>query len=419
MTADERRMAGAAPGARRWSIGYDAQALLLLLPFLWASLFTIFRPFGAPALAMALAPLIVVGLSGARRYIAPPLIVFAAITAVYAVLSYLGFLDQRLTLLFSREAVFQQCAYGLVLVFAVASFAFYHEGVAEGRPWFLRLEEVVLLLAILSRLVGLVLVDPETAGADIVASGIGLAQFVNGETFFAFIFVRRWLHSPHASPRLNIFIALCLIVTAGSAQSRLSLLALLALVIVPSLRKPITVWFLIALLGIIVAAWPFAEAVWIFDPNTGIRLFFWHDVVHRFLESHGIGVGFGTETIRPIYDLRVTDVQLQTIDSPGFILVGSHNAFLDALYRMGVLGFGCLFFFAYGLLKSVLRLRDLTIFDCWVLCLAATVLIVNVGLVSFNFFFGSTLLLGWLMYRIRRPVLRLPVGGQQQGPTPQ
>jgi hypothetical protein len=417
LTAGKRRMAGAPLGTRRRIIGYDSQVLLLLLPFLWASLFPIFRPLGVAALAVALAPLIFVGLNGARHYVAPPLIVFAAITAVYGVLSYFGFLDQRLTLMFSPGAVFQQCAYGLVLVFAVASFAFYHEGVEQGRRWFLVLEEVVFLLGILSRIVNLVLLDADTASIDSVASNVGFSQFVNGETFLVFIFVRRWLRSPNTSRALNVVIALCLIATAGSAQSRLALLPLLALVVAPSLKKPITMWFLVGLLSIIAIAWPFAEQVWTFDANTGIRLFFWHDVVHRFVESYGIGVGFGTETIRPIYDVRVTDVYLAPIDSSGFILVGSHNAFFDVLYRMGVIGFGCILFFFSGLLKSTLRLKDLTIFDCWIFCLVTMVLIVNVGLVSFNFFFGSAFLLGWLVYRGKRPVLRLPPGTQQQGPV--
>ncbi len=411
--ADGRTMTTAVDGSRRLDANHDAQALLLLLPFMWACLFLISRPLGAPGLALALAPLAIIATHAGRRYLAQSLVIFAVITAAYALLSYFGILDQRLTLLFSPSAVFQQCAYGLFLAFAVASFAFYHEGVAEGRPWFLRLEQLVFLLAVFSRLLGIFMMDPDAAAnPDFSESSTGLSQFVNAETFLAFIFVRWCLQSPRSSQPMSIFIAICLILTAGSAQSRLALLPLLALVTAPSLKRPIAIGFLLALIGAIAVTWPFADEIWIMDPNTGIRLFFWHDAVQRFLESHGIGVGFGTETIRPIYDLRAADVTLQDIDSPGFILVGSHNAFIDALYRMGVLGFGCLAYFCAKLSRSVLRSPAVDIFDCWVLCLTGTVLLVNVGLVSFNFFFGSSFLLGWLVYRATRS--RLPVARTEQ-----
>jgi hypothetical protein len=401
---DERAVIPVAPRTRNGGGRYDtAQLVLLLLPFGWACLFLISRPLGAPGLALALAPLVLVAFNAGRRYLVQPLLLFAVITAIYALLSYFGLLDQRLTLLFSPDAVFQQCAYGLFLAFAVAGFAFYHEGVAEGRPGFLRLEEIVFFLAVFSRLLSMAMANPTAEiGLDLTASSSGLSQFVNGETFLGFIFVRRLLQTPRYSQPINVFVALCLLITAGSAQSRLALLPLLAMAITPSLRKPIAAWFIVSLFSLIIVAWPFAQEVWIADANTGIRLFFWHDAVQRFFESYGIGVGFGTETIRPVYDLKAADVTLQTIDSPGFILIGSHNAFIDALYRMGVLGFACLAYYVTKTIWSVLRSVSADVFDCWVVCLVITVLVVNVGLVSFNFFFGSAFLLGWLTYRASR-----------------
>lgn len=391
------------PVPSRLHVNDAAYALLLLPPFLWSCLFLVVRPLGAPALAVALAPLMLVATQAGRRYLAKPLILYAIITAVYGALSYLGVLDQHLTLLFDRNAVIQQCAYGLCLVFAVASFAVYHQGVAEGRPWFLRLEELVFLLSLLSRLTAVFTGDAGDGSiANFETIAPGLSQYVNGETFLAFIFVRRLIQSPRYSQPINIFVAFCLVLTAGSAQSRISLLPLLALVVAPSLRRAITVWYIFALIAVIIVAWPFADQIWVIDPNTGIRLFFWQDAIQRFFESYGVGVGFGTETIRPVYDLRVTDVTLLPIDDPAFIMIGSHNAFVDALYRMGVLGIGCFVYYIANLFKSVLRLPSVGIFDCWVVCLMFTVLAVNVGLVSFNFFFGSTFLLGWLTYRTSR-----------------
>jgi hypothetical protein len=392
----------AAPPHRAGRQSVTFQVLLLLLPFTWASLFLLTRPLGSIGLAAALGPLVFVAIQGGRRYIAQPLVFFAAITAIYALLSYFGFLDQQLTLLFSSDVVFQQAAYGLFLVFAVASFAFYHEGIANGNPIFLRVEEAVFFLAVIARLYILYIGSGSSGDRDVDENITGLSQFVNSEAFLAFIFVRRFLNSPNSSRPISIFITLCLVATAGSAQSRIALLPLLALVIFPSLRKAIAIWFVVLLVGIILVAWPFADQIWHVDPNTGIRLFFWHDAVHRFLESHGVGVGFGTETIRPLYSLTDRDVSLETIDDPGFILIASHNAMIDAIYRMGVLGFGILMYFVVKVIAGVLRSSSLSVFDCWIICMTATVLLVNVGLVSFNFFFGSAFLLGWLMYRATR-----------------
>jgi len=82
-------------------------------------------------------------------------------------------------------------------------------------------------------------------------------------------------------------------------------------------------------------------------------------------------------------------------------MVGSHNAFFDAVYRMGVLGGGLLIYYFSDQVRSVLRGNPAgRSFDQWVVACLFTLLMVNVGLVSINFLLGSTFLMGWLAFRI-------------------
>jgi hypothetical protein len=377
------------------------QALLLFVPLFYACFFTQLRPLGTLPLVIAAGPLVYVGLVFGRRYMQPLLLLFGALAIVYTGLSLLGVLDRGLTLLFLRSAIVRQSAYAFLLPFAVAAFAIYHEGVSQGKKPFVVLETSVLVMAIIVKMLSIVFPIEDQLTGELYRDYSGIYQMLNPIALLAFILVRRTLQSPQTTHYGKVAIAIILLVTSNSSQANIIMAVLVPLILLPKARQTITFCFLIALITIAICAWPYAQEIWIADPNTGIRLFFWHDALDRVWESGGLGVGFGTETIRPLYELQATDVTLVGIDDPSFILIGAHNAFVDAIYRMGVLGFVLLAMFIVRLFVRVIRgpVGDVGVLDCWVVCAISVIMMVNVGLASFNFFFGTTFFIAWLVYR--------------------
>jgi hypothetical protein len=399
-------------GARRSN---DAvRAVWLLIPLAYACLFAVLRSLGAAGAVVSIGLLAAFGVLFGRRYLQVPLLGFSALAAVYVLMSYLGLLDQNITLLYSRDAIAQQSAYALALPFVVAAFAVYHEGVNRQQPAFVRLESALFLIAAGTKLYDLMFpgVDPVTG--EVARQWLGLTQLTNPITLLAFVVVRRVLEVPGVRDATRFGVATILFLTAGSSQSLIIIAALLAILALPAYRREIALFFIFLLPFIAVVLWPFAQEIWVADPNTGIRLFFWHDALSRVWESGGIGVGFGTETIRPIFLLEASDVQIVGVDDPGFIYVGSHNAFVDAGYRMGVIGFLLIVGYIASLFAKVLRKAQGTmgpsLMDCWVACALMMTMMVNVALASVNLFFGTVFLLSWLVFRVEYPTSALLPG---------
>lgn len=407
------------------------QALLLFVPLFYASLFNQLRPLGSAPLLLAAGAMIYVGLTSARRYMQPILLLYAALALLYTGLSYTGVLHAGLTLLFVPAAIPRQSAYALLLPFAVAGFALYHQGVWQGKRGFVLLETCTLGMTLTFKLFSLVVPIQDSLTGELYRDYSGIFQMVDPVALLAFILVRRTVQSPWATHRTKIVVAVLLLVTSNSAQANIAMGVLVPLLLVPAARRLTTVLFLLTLLAIPIIAWPYAQQIWTADPNTGIRLYFWHDVLQRVWESNGVGVGFGTETIRPYYALEASDVSLADVSDPSFIFTGAHNAFMDALYRMGVPGFLLLATFVVRLFGKVLRgpAALAGVMDLWTICAVFTVMMVNVALVSFNFFFGVTFFLGWLVFRTSQvpavighhpsPLeLRRRDGGAQYGAPP-
>jgi O-antigen ligase len=83
------------------------------------------------------------------------------------------------------------------------------------------------------------------------------------------------------------------------------------------------------------------------NPNSGIRLAFVADALSSVMDTHGIGIGFGTESVRWRYHFPnmadFTFLPDPTSITPERLLevlsTGVHNSFVQALLRMGVPGF--------------------------------------------------------------------------------
>ncbi|MBW4330259.1 hypothetical protein KY084_05160 [Stakelama sp. CBK3Z-3] len=377
--------------AERSALPVEIQIGCFAVSFLYAIFFQETRALGAPGLAIAFACIIVIWLPMMRWYVQRPLWWLTALAALYTLISMIGWLHWN-TLLFDRSVIIQQASYAFLLPVMVPIFAYYHERVDRGDTAFLAFEKFLILICLIGKAYYAYMIGS--------ISGLGVIQLFNIESIFAFLIVRQIYGGGYCSKGMRALVVLLFVATAGSFQSQLVAMFLLGGLIVPRLARAGLLVFIFGLVAISIAAVPFADAIWQLDPNTGIRLFFWHDAIERIIASYGVGQGFGTETIRPLYQLSSTDVSIAGIEQADFILVGSHNAFVDAGYRMGLLGGGILIWYIAGLFKKTAAIAsEGRTFDYFVCAMLFVVLMVNVGLASINFLFGAAFLIGWLAYR--------------------
>ncbi|MFC1458482.1 hypothetical protein ACETIH_17610 [Microvirga arabica] len=86
------------------------------------------------------------------------------------------------------------------------------------------------------------------------------------------------------------------------------------------------------------------------DPNSGIRLAFVADAISSVIDTYGVGIGYGTESVRFVYRFAgmpdfhflpdptaLSEQQLLPLLSTGV-----HNSFVQAMLRTGILGFSLL-----------------------------------------------------------------------------
>ena len=387
----ERSARAARPASDRARLPLAVQLLCLATIFGYAIFFQFTRAFGIAGLGAAVAASALLWLPIARWYRVQILWMLAGLAAIYVIVSVLGLLHWD-TLMFQPSAIPQQAAYAFLLPILVPVFAYYHERVFMCDRPFVVFDNWLILVALVSKLL-----TPD----GVSLGGLAVIQFFNVEAIFLFLVVRRLFYIWSDLPLLR-FVAVALIaVTAGSFQSQIVTVALAGLVIAPRFSRLILGGLVVSMLVAAIAATPFADEIWQLDPNTGIRLFFWQDAIERIVSSYGVGQGFGTETIRPVYVLSSYDVAIASVESDDFILVGAHNAFIDTAYRMGLLG-GALAvaLYAHLLLNTMQFSGPSRTFDYFVCALLFVLLMVNVGLASINFLIGAAFLIGWLTFRI-------------------
>ena len=375
----------------------DAGSLILAaFIFVYACLSPWLRDLGPAGIVPPAAATAALALIYARRYFQVSLLVLAGLGTVLMAVSWAGMMHRGLTLLFERDAIAQQGFYTVFLFLLVPACAHIWSQIARGAPGWRGLETIVLLLAVASML-SLVLFDMRiTDGA-----GYGISQLINPDAIAAIILVRRFVLDEDRSWPVRFVIAVLLAATANSMQSVLALAVLIPLLVLPQFAKGIAAFVVFGLFVVAIGAQPFVRDIWWWDYNTGVRLLFWQDAWDRLIASGGAGVGFGTETIRPVYHVGIEEHVVSGLERTGYIHVAAHNAYVDAFYRMGVAGGLLVLGYIVVLsLKVIGPAREASAFDCWMVCVLAISMMVNVALASVGFVFGTGLMLGWLVYRL-------------------
>tara|TARA_R110002074_G_scaffold316814_2_gene487296 strand:- start:8382 stop:9431 length:1050 start_codon:yes stop_codon:yes gene_type:complete len=94
-----------------------------------------------------------------------------------------------------------------------------------------------------------------------------------------------------------------------------------------------------SLVGVSILGQWYFDAIWKLSPNTGVRLWMMRAGIDGFIQSYGLGVGFGKESLKTIFPLLGRTFLSPTDTSVNFIMVGNHNALVQLLFRMGLIGF--------------------------------------------------------------------------------
>jgi hypothetical protein len=144
----------------------------------------------------------------------------------------------------------------------------------------------------------------------------------------------------------------------------------------------------------------FANELQPLDPNSSIRAAFWHDAIDGYGESHGIGIGYGTEVIRDLYTLAGEDRAIARETDGNFLLVGVHSSFFQTLFRLGTLGVVALIVLVWNLLPRKKDRLPPSPFECWLFLALVTDMAVNVALESINFMPGLVIGMSILLSRI-------------------
>lgn len=122
--------------------------------------------------------------------------------------------------------------------------------------------------------------------------------------------------------------------------------------IFPRQAKAITLGFIFSsvLLYLLFFSDPFA--VHFIDNNLTVRLILIRDAVAGLVQSHFIGVGFGTESITNTY-LQFGIDQFQSDKDAGVIHLAVHNSFLTIAFRLGLVGLLILLYFLMQTFRKI------------------------------------------------------------------
>jgi hypothetical protein len=229
-----------------------------------------------------------------------------------------------------------------------------------------------------------------------IIHNIKLGQFFNIQVFFLF-FLMFLLHFRIDNLKKRLFLLLCLLPLTGSSQSFIAILIAICLVFSPP--KYMLPLFVGALFLSITTSLFFIPELRSLDHNTGIRSLFWLGAISDFINSFGVGIGFGSEALRISYHTSTEDVAIlnPVTQFEQFITTGVHNSFFDVMQRLGAAGLSVFLYLVFAPMIYLYK-TNMTSFDCWVACTLVLTLTVNVAL-SINFIFGTALMHGWIIYR--------------------
>lgn len=282
-----------------------------------------------------------------------PLLFFTLIGLLYIILSYMDVLPDAWTQMYERAVIPRQAFYVVLLyplVIAASSMWLYASRSRNTLRFFIiifiTVAGIAPLVAVLLNHSGLV-----STYASITTGGFGNAHlmFYMALTYFLLIHIKNVAIARVYTLLVMavIFLSFFYLMNDPQLQNMIGLAVLLLLTFIRPRRKTVAA---LAVAGVVLyaALIPFAERVYVADPNSGYRLVLTKDALRAFTESYGAGVGFGKEVVtNEYYKYGISPSPIGT-DSAELAVQGAHNSFAQEFMRLGILGGGFLLWLFFG-----------------------------------------------------------------------
>jgi O-antigen ligase len=359
------------------------------------------RLLGAAFIAVPLALLVY---AMARRCPPPRALTFLiGFNVLVAAASYFRLLPESWPLFYVPEAILRQLV-PLLSFFASAwaATAYFTQRIAEGAP--ARDQSLVLWASLgLSPFVMYLLGDLSYEGRGTALTIVySYAQFPNG-IIIAFVYMLGCLFSAAYGPLARLGVVGYIVVCSafiGVLQFRVFAFYIFGVLA----RIPaggVLLVYLAGLAAVYLAGLHFVGELYKIDPNIAIRILFLRDALEVVRDTAGLGVGYGTESVRWHYDFDgVAELEFLPSGEIGStellraMSTGVHNSFLQSLMRTGVFGLVLMvaaFAAAYparSVPSSTQKQCSAIFFSCLLVCLVNPALETPLQAIGVGFAYG-------------------------------
>ena len=355
--------------------------------------------FRAPALLLIVLLTIIYARETIFRRQQTPILLFSLWGLIYVVFSYVQAFPAAWTRYHDTGVILQQASYlATLLPMAAASQKWWDDSRFDANR-----DAILVAVVLVAFVLGAIL--------DIVLGGGYIRPFVTMRNYvFIGLLALSYLAFRRGKWRRLAILALLLLAGAAIWQSDYVQTKIVYVLIVVFLatslfrfRTDRLVLFLVLLLVTASTVLGLQDPLRIFDidPNTGWRLAWWKDALAATVQTNGIGVGFGTEALRNEYTahLQVDKYHEETGD---FLLISTHSAFFDTIFRTGVVGILLLFLVLSRCLPHprtppLARAHCCAMFAVLIFCLHS-----NLGLQSPMYALGVAFSIGFLQSERRK-----------------
>lgn len=323
---------------------------------------------------------------------------------------------------FEPDAIVRQLVptLGFVSV-AWASKAYFARRFAAGEPF--HGARVFLILSLFVAPMVMFLNDRQYQGQSVEASVLALYGALINNVIIAMLFLTRSVFLQKGGRR---YAALAVIVLIGATthfiQFRIFLLALLA-ILATGRERLVMLIVAVVLVGAYAVGMNYVAEAMREAPNSGLRLALVADAIRSVIDTNGVGVGYGLESVRwryvypgmPVFTF-LPDANTMTHERLlSALSTGVENSFVQAMLRTGVLGFA-LFAGAFLVLVPPRRLpRGLRNHGALVLIMVGISCFVNSSLESPLAVVGVGFSYGYLI-ALRRAASAFPAPVSRRAP---
>jgi hypothetical protein len=356
--------------------------------------------FRAPPLILILLTAVIYARETMFRRQHIPLLLFSAWGLIYVALSYIQAFPAAWTRYHDTGVIFQQASYLAILVPLVA---------ASQKWWddsrFDANRDAILIAVVLVAFVFGVVVDILVTDF----TDIRPYQTMRNYVFIGLLALSYLAFRAGKWRRLAI---LALLILAGAAIWRaqfiqntivyVSLIGFLATSMF-RIRTDRLLLFLFLILFAAATILGLRDPLWVFeiDHNSGWRLAWWNDALAATVQTGGIGVGFGTESLMNEYAAILQRDSYHKEDET-FLLISTHSAIFDTTFRTGVVGLLllCLILsrcFPHPSIPPLARAHCCAMFAVLIVCLHS-----NLGLQSPMYALGVAICIGYLQSERRK-----------------